>query len=86
MALQKQSKLEAEQAIAEFKEAKEAEYKQMTSSIDTSEYAKALNDNVDKEIEQMRIDAKKNVDEICDMLLKYTGEVDTSVHKNNQKK
>jgi hypothetical protein len=38
--LQKQSKQEADDSIAEFKATKEAEYKQMTSSIDTSDYAK----------------------------------------------
>merc|ERR1712169_105200 len=84
-ALQKQSKLEAEQAIAEFKEAKDQEYEQLTSSVDTSDYAKGLNDQVDKEIEQMRKDAKKNVAEITELLLKYTGDVDVSVHRNNQK-
>ena len=35
-ALQKQSKQEADQSIAEFKASKDAEYKQLTSSVDTS--------------------------------------------------
>merc|ERR1711916_70225 len=74
-ALQKQSKLEADQSIAEFKEAKDAEYKQLTSAVDTSDYAKGLNDNVDKEIAQMRADSKKHVEEISDMLLRYTGKL-----------
>merc|ERR1711916_67808 len=85
-ALQKQSKLEAEQSIAEFKAAKDAEYKQLTSSVDTSDYAKSLNANVDKEIAQMQAESKKSIEEISDMLLRYTGEVDTSVHKNNRVK
>ena len=33
----------------------------------------------------MRKDAKKNVAEITELLLKYTGDVDVSVHRNNQK-
>jgi hypothetical protein len=45
-----------------------------------------LNDDVDKQIAQMKIDSKKSVDEICDLLLKHTGEVDTSVHKNKEVK
>jgi hypothetical protein len=41
---------------------------------------------VDKEIAQMKIDSKKSVDQVCDSLLKHTGEVDTSVHKNKEVK
>ena len=34
----------------------------------------------------MKEDSRKNVDEIANLLLKYTGEVDTTVHRNNQAK
>ena len=83
--MQKQSKTEADQAIADYKAQKEAEYKQATSSVDTSDYAKSLNDNVDKEIAKMRQDSKKNVEEVSKVLLQYVVDVDVSIHKNTVK-
>ncbi len=39
-ALQKQSKIEADQSIAEFKASKDAEHKKITASIDTTDFSK----------------------------------------------
>lgn len=83
--MQKQSKLEAEEAIAEFKATKEAEHKQITASIDTSDFSRTLNERTDKEIAEMKVSSKKSLDEITELLLKYVGDVNTDVHVNNQK-
>jgi hypothetical protein len=83
--LQKQSKIEADQSVAEFKASKEAEYKKLTTSVDTSEFSKELNANTDKEIAQMKVESKKTVDDISELLLQHVIDVDLQVHKNKVK-
>lgn len=84
--LAKQSKQEADQAIAEFKATKEAEHKQITASVDTSDFSKDLNAKTDKEIAAMKAESKSSLDEITALLLQYVAEVNTDVHINNQTK
>ncbi len=57
----------------------------MSSSVDTSDYSKVLNAQTDKEIEQMKIESNKTVDEIADLLLHHVAAVDATVHKNKVK-
>lgn len=83
--LQKQSKQEADQAIADFKAEKQAEYQKQTESVDTSDFSKDLNSKMDKEIAKMIKDSEGQVDPVVEMLLKFVGEVNTDVHINNQK-
>ncbi len=64
---------------------KDAEYKKMTSSVDTSDYAKTLNAETDREIEQMKSESKKTVEEIAALLLHHVSTVDATVHKNKVK-
>ncbi len=53
--------------------------------MDTSDYAKTLNAQTDKEIAQMKVESTKTVDEIADLLLHHVATVDTTVHKNKVK-
>jgi hypothetical protein len=71
--------------IAPWTASKEAEYKKMSSSVDTSDFAKQLNAETDKEIEQMKVESNKTVDEIADLLLHHVSSVDATVHKNKVK-